>query len=137
MNEPRACWRSVIAAATAVTAIATGTAAAAAAPAAVGRPEVPSGFRPESTSWLTPNHGFVLGYAPCPTSTWCPALVETTDAGRTWHRRPAPRLLLPDTHDQVLIVFGSARDAFASDGTHLITTHDAGRHWSPARITAS
>jgi hypothetical protein len=96
---------------------------------------VPQGFAPASISWPTPEHGVVLGYAPCSNSAWCPHLLETTDSGHSWHRLTAPPIGLPENHNHVKITFSTALDGFASDGNEIQATGDGGRHWR--RITLS
>jgi photosystem II stability/assembly factor-like uncharacterized protein len=58
---------------------------------------VPSGFHAQSMSWVSPQHGWMLGLAPCGQST-CTTIVETTDAGATWTL--AGRLRAPLTLEQ-------------------------------------
>ncbi|MFC0439331.1 YCF48-related protein [Kutzneria buriramensis] len=90
---------------------------------------VPAGFAPASTSWLTTQHGYVLGYAG-PT----PYLLETTDGGARWSRLAAPPIALPDNHNHVALTVADARHAFVSDGTLIQATTDGGRHWSAVTL---
>ncbi|HEY0807829.1 MAG TPA: hypothetical protein VGD84_22375 [Pseudonocardiaceae bacterium] len=99
-----------------------------------GATAVPTGFQSSSTSWLTPTTGVVLGYAPCPQTTWCPALLATDDAGATWHSRTPPPIPLPDNGNQVDILLAGPLAAIANDGVHIQVTRDGARHWSPVAI---
>jgi hypothetical protein len=96
---------------------------------------VPKGFAPASTSWLTPDHGIVLGYAKCATSRWCPYLLDTTNAGRSWRRLTAPPINLPENHNHVTITFVNPSEGFASDGDELQATNDGGQHWRPVALS--
>ncbi|WP_410612214.1 hypothetical protein [Amycolatopsis sp. lyj-109] len=97
---------------------------------------VPAGFRPASTSWTSPDTGYVLGYRPCAQS-WCPVLLGTTDAGRHWRRLGAPPVPLPDNHNHVALrVFGD-RVAYVSDGVHVRTTRDGGATWQPVTLVGA
>jgi hypothetical protein len=91
--------------------------------AAAGTP-VPTGFAPASSSWLTPRHGYVLGYAG---STGY--LLETTDGGARWSRLAAPSIGLPDNHNHVSLTTPDAKHAFVSDGERVQASTDGGRHW--------
>jgi photosystem II stability/assembly factor-like uncharacterized protein len=46
---------------------------------------IPVGFRAQSLSWVSPLHGWMLGYAPCGQNT-CTTVVGTTDGGTTWNK---------------------------------------------------
>lgn len=94
----------------------------------------PAGFQSSSTSWLSPATGVILGYAPCPQTTWCSALLATDDAGSTWHSLTPPPIPLPDNGNQVDIKLIDRQDAVATDGDHVEITHDGARHWSPIAI---
>ena len=85
---------------------------------------VPTGFAPASTSWLTPRHGYVLGYA-----NGAGYLLETTDGGARWSRLAAPPISLPDNHNHVSLTVPDARHAFVSDGNSVQASTDGGRHW--------
>jgi hypothetical protein len=97
-------------------------------------PPVPNGLQPSSTSWLTPSHGVVLGDAPCGRTAWCAYLLDTSDAGHTWHRLTAPPMLMPANHNQVRIVWISDSVAFATDGNRVEGTYDGTGHWSPITL---
>ena len=79
------CAALAVAAATALLAV----------PATASAATVPTGFAPASSTWLTPQHGYVLGYAG--TTGY---LLETTDGGARWSRLAAPPISLPDNHNQ-------------------------------------
>ena len=102
--------------------------------AGVASATVPAGFQSSSTSWLSPTTGVVLGYTPCPRTTWCPALLATTDAGHTWQQLPPPPVPLPDNGNQVKIQVIDRQTALVDDGNHIEITHDQARHWSPVTI---
>ncbi len=97
-------------------------------PSATAEPLVPAGFAPASTSWTSPQTGYVLGYAPC-AHEWCPALLGTTDAGSHWRRLGAPPMPLPDNHNHVALTFVTDRVAYVSDGVQVQATRDGGRTW--------
>ncbi len=103
-------------------------------PAGTAAAAAPAGFQSSSTSWLSPTTGVVLGYAPCPQTTWCPALLATDNAGSTWQSLTPPPILLPDNGNQVDIKLIDRQDAVATDGDHIEITHDGTRHWSPIAI---
>src|SRR2546421_8483175 len=46
---------------------------------------VPTGFRAQSLSWVSPEHGWMLGSGPCGQTT-CTTVVRTTDGGSTWRK---------------------------------------------------
>ena len=46
---------------------------------------IPAGFRAQSSSWVSPTHGWLLGSAPCGVAT-CTTVAGTTDGGLTWNR---------------------------------------------------
>lgn len=115
-------------AATALTALAVFT------PPAAADALVPKGFAPASTSWTGPRHGFVLGFSPCGKPGWCASLLSTTDGGKRWRRVGEPPISLPDNHNQVKLTVVDERDAFLSDGTRLLASHDGGAKWSEVRL---
>ncbi|MEC3978472.1 sialidase family protein [Amycolatopsis sp. H20-H5] len=98
---------------------------------------VPKGFAPASTSWLGPQRGFVLGYAPCGKGAQCPALLATGDGGGSWTRLGAPPVSLPASHNHVKLTMVDERVALVSDGVHVLATSDAGRHWSPIALAGA
>lgn len=92
---------------------------------------VPARFAPSSTSWLTSNHGFVLGYGSDHST---PALLETWNGGGSWQRLGSPDVPLPDTHTQVSVSFGNLLFGIVSDGRHAFTTVDHGARWHQLSI---
>lgn len=108
------CAALAVAAATALLAV----------PATASAATVPTGFAPASSTWLTPQHGYVLGYAG--TTGY---LLETTDGGARWSRLAAPPISLPDNHNHVALTVPDAKHAFASDGEHIQASTDGGHHW--------
>ncbi|HEX9311411.1 MAG TPA: hypothetical protein VGA30_01110 [Actinomycetota bacterium] len=60
-----------------------GPAAASAAPGSASA--IPTSFHAQSVSWVSPEHGWMLGSAPCGAST-CATVLGTTDGGGTWDR---------------------------------------------------
>jgi photosystem II stability/assembly factor-like uncharacterized protein len=102
-----------------------------------GTPAGPAaGFRVLSMSFVSDQRGFALGTAPCGRER-CPALLGTTDGGRTWTRLAAPDATAPAPDgscpaeevpcvDQVR--FGTPLIGYAYD-TALYVTTDGGRQW--------
>jgi hypothetical protein len=98
---------------------------------------VPAGFRAQSITWLTPDHGWVLGAAPCGTRT-CAGVIETIDAGTTWHwvgNAGAPLATpgepgIPGITD---IRFTDEQHGWEF-GPSLYATDDGGRTWHAAAL---
>lgn len=113
-------------------------AAALAAPGSTGAAAtpVPSGFKANSVTFLTPQRGWVLGAAPCATKT-CTYLGGTTDGGTTW--RLAGRLNVPIANlgkgnlgvTEVRFATPSTGWAFAP---LLLRTGNAGKTWTKQAI---
>ncbi|MEV6909954.1 hypothetical protein [Amycolatopsis sp. NPDC051071] len=103
-------------------------------PAAAAESLVPKGFAPASTSWTGPEHGLVLGFAPCGKPARCASLLSTTDGGKHWQRLGTPPISLPDNHNQVKLTVIDEREVFLSDGTQLLASRDGGRQWSRIRL---
>lgn len=98
----------------------------------------PAGFTPSSSSWLTPERGWVLGYAPCGSGTpRCPSMLSTMDGGRHWHQAGAPPLAVPGNSDQVRVRFSTPLSAVATDGSRVVSTLDGGRHWSTVTLAGA
>jgi hypothetical protein len=95
---------------------------------------VPDGFQPAALSWLDASHGYVFGYADCPSSPACGFLLHTQDAGASWQRLTAPPIALPANHNHVRLSFATASTGFASDGETLEATYDGGQHWSTVSL---
>ena len=101
------------------------------APAAtIPRGQVPSGFLPLSTTWVSLSKGWVLGTAPCAAGS-CLGLLRTDDAGRTWAAVTAPPAHVTpgfqsgSVHD---VRFADSEDGWAF-GPDLWATHDGGATW--------
>ncbi|WP_344863743.1 hypothetical protein [Amycolatopsis ultiminotia] len=92
------------------------------------------GFAPASTSWTSPQRGFVLGYSRCAGSGWCPRLLGTDDAGVHWRALGAPPMSLPDNHNHVRLVAAGGTDLYVTDGTDIVATRDGGRRWFPVQL---
>ncbi len=100
------------------------------------QPPVPGGFVAMDMSWVSTEHGWVLGYTERTTAP--PAsILETRDGGRTWARLPAPKATIgaptSSNCDSAPCVYG-IRFANAEMGwvfgPRLFVTTDGGRHWS-------
>jgi photosystem II stability/assembly factor-like uncharacterized protein len=88
--------------------------------------KVPSGFVPQSATFISDTTGWVLGASPCPSGKGrCDVIVRTRDAGRTWKAIPSPRTS-PETLAQIR--FADATNGFVT-GDHLWATHDGGATW--------
>ncbi len=112
-------------------AVALAGAVAVAATAAYGRGAargVPRGFDPEAAAAVGTHDLWVLGGYKC-ASTYCLALVRSTDAGKHFRRVGLPPL--PSQGNAPTIVFANARDGFAyvEDTTPLYVTRDSGERW--------
>ncbi|WP_052395575.1 hypothetical protein [Kutzneria sp. 744] len=108
------CAALAVAAATALLAV----------PATASAATVPTGFAPASSTWFTPQHGYVLKLAE--TTGY---LLETTDGGARWSRLAAPPIKKPDNHNHVALTVPDAKHAFAADGEHIQASTDGGHHW--------
>jgi hypothetical protein len=98
---------------------------------------VPTGFEPNSVTFVSLELGWVLGSAPCGSGT-CLAVLRTIDAGRTWSAVQAPPTLFSpaSSPDQGVsqVRFADPRDGWAF-GPQLWSTHDGGAHWSESSLT--
>jgi photosystem II stability/assembly factor-like uncharacterized protein len=106
-------------------ALAVGVASAARDSGALG---VPPGFRPETAAAVGTRDLWVLGDYRCHT-TWCLALVRSTDAGEHFRRVALPSF--PSQGVTPTVVFSNARDgfAYAANATPLYATRDGGERW--------
>ncbi|MCW2674863.1 MAG: hypothetical protein JWP14_3452 [Frankiales bacterium] len=105
------------------TASPTRTAAAVVGPVGV---KVPSGFRPQSATFVSSRTGWVLGASPCPSGTGsCDVIARTRDGGATWRAIPAPKTT-PDHLAQIR--FADQANGFVT-GDNLWATHDGGATW--------
>jgi photosystem II stability/assembly factor-like uncharacterized protein len=105
--------------------------AAAVSPAKVAAAGIPAGFAPASTSWTSPDRGWVLGFVPCRAGS-CPTLVSTSDGGQTWQEHTAPRV--SSTVDETRVHFANDLDGWATDGQVLMATHDGAATWRRVRL---
>jgi len=93
---------------------------------------VPSGFSPESVTFISSQTGWVLGWYRCAeASSGCLALLRTVDAGHTWTAvRPPPAPVAIDYSKGVRQVrFADQRNGWAF-GPDLWATHDGAAHWT-------
>lgn len=101
------------------------------APAPSDRSAVPAGFVAQDLTFVTTQHGWALGTAPCGTAS-CTVQLVTTDGGTTWVRRAAVGLptscALGDCVTRLR--FADTRIGYAF-GPSLYITNDGGAHWSP------
>ena len=95
---------------------------------------LPSGFEPESASFVSSQIGFVLGIAQC-TSGSCTTIARTQDGGTTWTSIPAPNVSLAQQGDPKSstdsvskIRFLTINDGYLF-GPDLYATHDGGTTW--------
>lgn len=101
-------------------------AAAAAGPAATAKPVA------VSASWPSPQRGIALAYPTLATGAK-PALFITGDGGRTWRTLPAPPVRWPADNDMPDATWAAGVIAI-SNGTSVVASHDAGRHWAAVRL---
>ena len=95
---------------------------------------LPSGFEPESTSFVSTSVGFVLGISSCSTGS-CTTIARTENGGKTWLQIPAPSvplaqgpLITTDSSAVSKIRFVNILDGYVF-GPNLFTTHDGGATW--------
>ncbi len=95
---------------------------------------LPSGFQPESASFVSSQTGFVLGIANCPPGP-CLTIARTQDGGTTWTSIPAPNASLTrpgdpksSTDSVSKIRFLTINDGYLF-GPDLYATHDGGTTW--------
>jgi hypothetical protein len=93
---------------------------------------VPKGFVPASVTFISLNTGWVLGAAPC-ASTTCLVLLKTVNAGRTWVSVTPPPTPFSGAQIDDPASVGEIRFADSKDGwayaPALWATHDGGVHW--------
>ena len=95
---------------------------------------LPSGFEPESPSFVSSDTGFVLGISHCASGS-CVTIARTQDGGRTWTSIPAPDVSLTEPGNPKSsngsvskIRFLNINDGFLF-GPGLYATHDGGTRW--------
>ncbi|MDA8080234.1 MAG: hypothetical protein M0Z96_01270 [Actinomycetota bacterium] len=105
----------------------------------VGTP-LPSGFEPESATFVSSTVGFVLGISNC-TGSPCLTIARTQDGGKTWLAIPAPNvplaqgpLLTTNSSAVSRIRFVNILDGYLY-GPSLYSTYDGGTTWH--RVTLS
>lgn len=115
----------------------TSTTAAVQAPAGT---TLPSGFEPQSATFVSTKVGFVLGTAKCSTGS-CLTIARTEDGGHTWLEIPAPKtplaqgpLLTTDSKAVSKIRFVNILDGYVF-GPNLFTTHDGGATWHQVTLS--
>lgn len=94
---------------------------------------VPPNFAPTSVTFVSPQHGWVIGQAGTPGSCYngdiCTSVAWTSDGGSTWHGEHAPVTGPPSGPSGVSgIRFLEGRNGWAF-GPELWATHDGGEHW--------
>ena len=111
-----------------------GTAAGAAptGPAGSGTP-VPSAFMANSVTWVSAQRGWVLGAAPCGTST-CSDVIGTSNGGKTWHLTGTVKAPLASigkgTHGVTEVRFATPAVGWVFGvGQFLFRTSDGGKSW--------
>jgi hypothetical protein len=88
--------------------------------------KVPTGFRPQSATFISGRTGWVLGSSPCPGGKGsCDVIARTRDGGATWKAIPSPKTS-PDHLAQIR--FANEADGFVT-GDQLWATHDGGATW--------
>lgn len=95
---------------------------------------VPAGFVPASVTFVSAQLGWVLGSAPCSSSSPCLTLLRTQDAGHSWVSVPPPPSAFsaspnPGGHGVGEVRFADPLDGWAF-GPDLWATHDGGGHWT-------
>src|SRR5437867_77740 len=103
--------------------------------AAVGRPLVkPARFHAQSASWISPDEGRMLGWAPCGRAA-CTTVVGTSNGGKTWRRLStlsAP-LTLEEATGVTQVRFADALHGWAFEPA-LWATGDGGTTWKRRTI---
>lgn len=98
----------------------------------------PPGFAPASTSWLSTEVGYVLGYRPCDDGS-CAAVVRTTNGGQTWHQTAAPDLRPSELGNpsQIHVAATQWRSiGLATNGEELFASYDGGMSWQAEELPA-
>ena len=101
---------------------------------------VPTGFRPMSVTFVSPQVGWSFGFVYCPSDVYCPVLAHTGDAGLTWSSVNPPPISGPHVGGAWVQPTFAVRFADAEDGwvytqgngypsAQLWATHDGGASW--------
>jgi photosystem II stability/assembly factor-like uncharacterized protein len=96
-------------------------------------PPLPAGFHAQSMSWISAQHGWVVGNAPCGQGT-CTTVLRTTDAGVTWNQvgTIAAPLTLEQPSGVTEVRFADDLHGWAFDPAMWSTT-DGGATWTRDR----
>lgn len=101
---------------------------------------LPSGFEPQSATFVSAKVGFVLGTAKCSSGS-CLTIARTEDGGKTWLQIPAPNtplaqgpLLTTNSTAVSKIRFVNILDGYVF-GPNLFTTHDGGATWHQVTLS--
>jgi photosystem II stability/assembly factor-like uncharacterized protein len=95
---------------------------------------VPAGFVPASVTFVSVQQGWVLGTAPCSSSSRCLTLLRTENGGQSWTSVPAPAAAFssnpnPGGHGAGEVRFADPLDGWVF-GPELWATHDGGATWT-------
>jgi hypothetical protein len=116
-------------------AAAAATALGAAAPAGASVSSAPGAARQPvavSASWPSAERGIALSYPTLSTGAR-PSLFMTGNGGRSWHKLPAPPVGWPADNDMPDATWAAGVIA-VTNGTSVVASHDAGRHWAKVRL---
>ena len=97
---------------------------------------VPRGFKPSSVTFVSADHGWAMGDAPCDNPP-CTSIVRTRDGGRTWAGIPAPHAAFDSVHGLPSVTevrFADDLDGWAFNRS-LYSTHDGGAHWTLVHVS--
>ena len=109
------------------------------APTASGVATVPSGFLPASVTFVSPDHGFLLGSIPC-SGNVCAFVAQTRDAGRSWMSLSDLPTSVASSADQQgqngvsTLRFATENVGWAFGPHELWTTHDNGASWARTQL---
>lgn len=98
---------------------------------------VPTGFEPQSVTFVSDQNGWALGVAPCATGSkgTCTAVVRTRDGGSTWVGVPAPTVTVGTGQSDIdEIRFADPSDGWVFGQGALASTHDGGTTWKPVAV---
>lgn len=97
---------------------------------------VPTGFKANSVTWLSPQRGWVLGAARCGAHT-CSDVIGTTDAAKSWRlvgTIPAPIALLDGAQPGIAEIRFATPAAGWAFGPQLFRTTTGGKSWAEVPI---